>query len=146
MAYRMKGPRISQNVMSVIMNQYNNSPHTLFSKIMKKPTSPNDVYSDEDKEIFIFDTITKQNEAIDNIQDYELPIGTIVKLYWSKTKTLDKRRSLVYPDFYTVVGKVGHNIQIKNNRNSATKLVLRWMIQKADNPRLRKVNGQQLRR
>jgi hypothetical protein len=144
MAYRMKVPRISPDVMTVIMNQYNNSPHTLFSKIMKKPTSPNDVYSDEDKEIFIFifDTITKQNEAIDNIQDYELPVGTIVKLYWSKSKILDKRRSLVYPDFYTVVGKVGHNIQVKNNRTSQTKLVPRWMIQKVDNLRLRKVNGQ----
>jgi hypothetical protein len=142
MAYRMKVPRISPDFMSVIMNQYNNSPHTLFSKIMKKPTSPNDVYSDEDNEIFIFDTITKQNEAIDNIQGYELPVGTSVKLYWSKAKALDKRRALVYPDFYTIVGKVGHNIQIKNNRTSETKLVPRWMIQKADNPRLRKVNGQ----
>jgi hypothetical protein len=72
--------RISPDVMAKIMNQYNNSHSRMFSKIMKKITSPNDVYFDEDKEIFIFDTITKQNEAIDNIQDYELPVGTIVKL------------------------------------------------------------------
>jgi hypothetical protein len=128
MAYRMRINRITPDVMAEIMHQYNNSPHTDLTKIMKVPTSPNDVAADEDKMIYIYNQKLKMNEAIENDSNYELNPGTVVKFYRQKKNRLDKRRAKVYPDLYTVVEKVGHNIKVKNNRSGETVLVPRYEI------------------
>ena len=103
MAYLMKVERITPNIMTEIVWQYNNSPHKTLSKYAGFDITPKMVQDDADLEEFIVRKIVQENYEIMNRKDWKLEKGANVKVYNPKD-TMMKRRRVVQPGEHFVVG------------------------------------------
>ena len=87
-----------------MMRQYNNAPHSTLSKWIGFPVSPLMIQKDPNKEEFIVMKIVKANALTSLNRDFEIPIGSKVKVYNEKD-SMTKRRRIFREG--VVIGKQG---------------------------------------
>ena len=87
-----------------MLRQYNNAPHATLSKYLGFPASPLMVQNDPDKEEYIAWRIQRDNLATQYKDDFDLPIGSKIKVFNEKD-ILGKRRRIARPG--VVIGRKG---------------------------------------
>ena len=95
-----------------MITQYNNAPHSTLSKWIGFEVSPLMIQQDKDKEKYIVMKINKTNLQTRMMYDFEIPIGSHVKVYNEKD-TLGKRRVIATAG--KVIGKQGVLYQVKTD-------------------------------
>lgn len=128
MAYLMKVERITPNIMSEIVWQYNNSPHKTLSKYAGFDVTPKMVQDDADLEEFIVRKIVQENYEIMNRKDWKLENGTNVKVYNPKD-TMMKRRRVIQPGEHFVVGYEDGLYRVRDDKNNE-QVVPRYRLKK----------------
>ena len=95
-----------------MITQYNNAPHSTLSKWIGFEVSPLMIQQDKDKEKYIVMKINKTNLQTRMMYDFEIPIGSHVKVYNEKD-TLGKRRVIARAG--KVIGKQGVLYQVRTD-------------------------------
>ena len=95
-----------------MIRQYNNAPHSTLSKWIGFEVSPLMVQQDKNKEEYIVMKINKSNLQTRMMYDFEIPIGSHVKVYNEKD-TLGKRRMIARTG--QIVGKEGVLYQVRTD-------------------------------
>ena len=126
MAYNMKIGIITPQVMKDLVNQYNNAPHCTLSRYIGMDITPQMVQDDPELESYITRQIAKNNYNIINKPGFILPAGTQVKLY-NEHDSLMKRRSIIQPGTYHIVGFDNGLYRVANDKNNE-QLVPRYKI------------------
>lgn len=101
-------------------------PHSTLSKLLKTPTTPEQVHNDIKKEIRIIRELLYKNREIMQRPDWELPPGTLVKVYKGYNK-FNKLRS-VRPEKHIVLGNLRNIYAIENPRTEEKELISRVNI------------------
>ena len=129
MAYNMKIGVITPNIMNEIVNQYNNAPHKGLSKWAGFKVTPQMVNDDDELEELIVRKITRANYHIMNQSSFKLNEGTNVKVY-NETDKMMKRRSIIQPGKFTVIGFKNGLYQVKGtiNGKNTTQLLPRYRL------------------
>ena len=129
MAYNMKIGVITPKVMNEIVDQYNHAPHKGLSKYAGFSVTPQMVNDDEELEELIVRRITKANYHIMNQSSFKLNEGTNVKVY-NETDKMMKRRSIIQPGKFTVIGFKNGLYQVKGtiNGKNTTQLLPRYRL------------------
>ena len=95
-----------------MIRQYNNAPHSTLSQWIGFEVSPLMVQQDKNKEEYIVMKINKSNLQTRMMYDFEIPIGSHVKVYNEKD-TLGKRRMIARTG--QIVGKEGVLYQVRTD-------------------------------
>ena len=95
-----------------MVRQYNNAPHTTLSKYIGFDVSPLMVKQDKNKEEYIVMKINNENIQTRMRYDFNIPIGSKVKVYNEKD-VLGKRRVIAREG--EVVGRQGVMYKVKTN-------------------------------
>ena len=95
-----------------MVRQYNNAPHTTLSKYIGFDVSPLMVQQDKNKEEYIVMKINKENIQTRMRYDFDIPVGSTVKVYNEKD-VLGKRRVIAREG--EVVGRKGVMYEVKTN-------------------------------
>ena len=95
-----------------MVRQYNNAPHTTLSKYIGFDVSPLMVQQDKNKEEYIVMKINNENIQTRMRYDFDIPIGSKVKVYNEKD-VLGKRRVIAREG--EVVGRQGVMYKVKTN-------------------------------
>ena len=111
-------------VMERLISEYNDSPHGTLSKILQKPTTPNEVDSDVHLETKIVKRLMAENFCVRNENDYNF-FSPYVRVYNEASK-FDKVKNKLLPGFWKVVGFKNGMVELK--QNDKTIFVSRWMI------------------
>jgi hypothetical protein len=97
---------INPPVMNHIIEIYNKAPHDTLSKIMGFPVSPTEAQKSPELESEIIRRIIAQNHDIRERHNYNIDVGDDVMIY-NESDSKIKRRSVVHPSIYVVVGYNG---------------------------------------
>ena len=116
---------ITPIVMEKLINEYNNSPHGTLSKILKKPTTPNEVDSNVELENKIVKRLMAENFCVRNENDYKF-LPRYVRVY-NEAHSFDKVKNKLLPGHWEVVGFKNGMVELK--QNDKTIFISRWMIQ-----------------
>ena len=95
-----------------MVRQYNNAPHTTLSKYIGFDVSPLMVQQDKNKEEYIVMKINKENIQTRMRNDFNIPVGSNVKVYNEKD-VMGKRRVIAREG--EVVGRNGVMYKVKTN-------------------------------
>ena len=106
------GYKLTPLVLKEMMRQYNNAPHSTLSKWIGFDVSPLMVQNDKNKEEYIVMKINKANSLTVLSTDFDLPIGSNVKVYNEKN-VLGKRRQIYKQG--KIIGKQGLLYKVKTN-------------------------------
>jgi hypothetical protein len=106
MAFNIRAGNITPQVITKLLNSYNNAPHRTLSKIMGFNISPIDVFLDKDLAQEIRRKMTARNQNIYSSKGFLLPTGTRVLIYNEKPPVM-KRRAVVKPNVYIVMSYNG---------------------------------------
>ena len=117
---------IDPRMMSLIVNEYNNSPHTTFYKIFKKDITPNDMDNNPQLENKLCYQLTKQNFVIRNSKGYN--ISCPVRIL-NEASLFDKLKHKLLPGIFQIVGK-DNNLFICKQGDTVIR-VPRYMIRPA---------------
>ena len=117
---------IQPSVMDFLINEYNNSPHSTLSKILRKQVSPNDVHENKSLEDEVVKELYIQNLQTELQKDFKLEPGTYVRVYNEASK-FDKVKPKFLSGYWQVVQSNGALVKLKQNDSEIT--VNRWMIQ-----------------
>ena len=117
---------IDPRMMSLIVNEYNNSPHTTFYKIFKKDITPNDMDNNPQLENKLCYQLTKQNFVIRNSKGYN--ISCPVRIL-NEASLFDKLKHKLLPGIFQIVGK-DNNLFICKQGDTIIR-VPRYMIRPA---------------
>ena len=85
---------------------YNNAPHETLSHYAGQPTTPNQADNDLQLQQYITFNIKKENYLIAQNPNFNLPIGSYVRVY-NEQNPLAKRRSDTEPGTHRIIGKQG---------------------------------------
>ena len=103
-----------------LISEYNSTNHSAINM------TPAQMHSDKDAEVeYIYKMLGEQSK-VEAQDDYELPVGTKVRLIVRKEK-MNKKRYNVSPDYYTISGKDGMSY-IVSAADGSTKTVSRFEI------------------
>jgi hypothetical protein len=116
---------VSPDLMKYVISEYNRSPHKTLSQIFHKSTCPNDV--DEFMEKVIIDQAVQHNQEVMNSEDYELPIGTPVKVY-KDANVFDKVKAKTYRGDWEVIAHKGVNYTVIDHDTNIALSVPRWKL------------------
>ena len=116
---------IDPNIMSRLIYVYNNSPHTTFYRIFKRPITPNEMDSDKLLEDKLCYHLVRHNFVVRNSDGYDISINSHVRIK-NEANTFDKLRHKLLPGIYEVVGK-DNNLFICKQGNKLVK-VPRYML------------------
>ena len=107
--------RFGRDVMEQFLEEYNNRPHSTLCKIFKSnDITPTLVHEYMQMELYVMNHILKENRKIrENISDWHIPNGTLVKLY-NPPVPLVKRTRATRIDPYRVVNSNGNIYTVKN--------------------------------
>ena len=111
--------------MKYLIDEYNNSPHSTLSQLLKRPTTPNEVHENKDLETKIVIELWKQNLEIELQDDYKLKPGTIVRVY-NEASSFDKVKPAYLKGFWEVIQHYGAKVKLKQNNHEI--IVHRWMF------------------
>ena len=113
-------------VMEFLVNEYNSSPHSTLSKILRREVSPNDVHENKSLEDEVVKELYIQNTEIELQKDFKLEPGTYVRVYNEASK-FDKVKPKFLSGYWQVVQSNEAMVKLKQNDSEIT--VNRWMIQ-----------------
>ena len=113
-------------VMEFLVNEYNSSPHSTLSKILRREVSPNDVHENKSLEDEVVKELYIQNTEIELQKDFKLEPGTYVRVYNEASK-FDKVKPKFLSGYWQVVQSNDAMVKLKQNDSEIT--VNRWMIQ-----------------
>ena len=126
MNYNLGYPNeITPIVMERLINEYNNSPHGTLSKILKKPTTPNEVDANVELENKIVKRLMAENFCVRNQNDYKF-LPEYVRVI-NEAHKFDKVKNKLLPGHWKVVGMKNGMFELK--QNDKTIFVSRWQIQ-----------------
>jgi hypothetical protein len=97
---------IEPRQMEYIVRMYNNAPHTTFIKVLGFKVSPAQMKEDRDLERYFIKRLLQINGEIKARLDYQLTVGSLVKVYNPKNM-LTKRRRVVKNELFKIVGYEG---------------------------------------
>jgi hypothetical protein len=120
MSYNMR-TNITPKTMPIITQYYNSAPHNTLTKIMNFTLTPDDVEHDIDLQEEIVKRINATNYNIKYMPGFELHVGSVVKVYNFRGK-MEKRRSDMLSDLYTIIDVVGNFYELQNNRDPTIKI------------------------
>ena len=121
MAFNTKTPKIIPTIMDELVEQYNNAPHRTLSEYAGQLVSPRDMMSNQNLYNFICRKICQTNFNIEAQKDFNIPIGTEIKVYNNKD-ILKKRRTIVQPGRFWVEGFSNGLFIIKDEKNHRQRL------------------------
>lgn len=119
MAYNIQIEQIQPKIMEMLVENYNNAPHTFLTKIIGYDVSPN--MMNPEMEEYLIRKITQMNYNIVNAPGYKIPDGAHVSVYNEKD-IMTKRRSITRPGIFTVKG--WNNGMYSLEKNSANQLFM----------------------
>ena len=114
---------IPPNVMKMLIDEYNNSPHSTLSKIIKRPVTPNEVTNDERLERIIVSELSRENFIARSRPEYGLLEHVRV---FNQASHFDKVKPKLLPGHWRVIGTKNGLIELEQNGNRIR--VNRWMI------------------
>ena len=119
---------INPNVLEYLINEYNSSPHTTLSRLLKYNVSPNDVDNDVELETEIVKLLRIENLRIETNNDKTLqPIFEDVDLrVYNNAHSFDKVKPKLLPGKWKFVER--ENGMYKLRQNNTEIMVPRWMI------------------
>jgi hypothetical protein len=118
---------VPEDLMQYIIYEYNHSPHKTLSQIFHKSTCPNDV--DEFMEKVIICNAVQHNQEVANSEDYEIPVGTAVKVY-NDAGPFDKVKPKILPGKWEVIDHTGVNYTVFDHESNTKLNLPRWKIDK----------------
>ena len=116
---------IQPSVMEFLINEYNSSPHSTLSKILKKQISPNEVHESKELEEALVKELYIQNMEVEQTPGYKLRPGTYVRVYNEASK-FDKIKPKFLNGFWEVIESSGSKVKLKQNDREI--VVNRWMV------------------
>ena len=119
---------INPNVLEYLINEYNSSPHTTLSRLLKYNVSPNDVDNDVELETEIVKLLRIENLRIETNNDKSLqPMFEDVDLrVYNNAHSFDKVKPKLLPGKWKFVER--ENGMYKLRQNNTEIMVPRWMI------------------
>ena len=114
---------IQPNVMEMLINEYNNSPHATLSKYLKRPATPNEVDEDYQLERKIVSELARENMIVRSSSEYQL--APYVRVF-NQASRFDKVKPKLLPGHWKVVGTDNGLIELEQNGTRIK--VTRWMI------------------
>ena len=114
---------IPPNVMKMLIDEYNSSPHSTLSKILKRPVTPNEVNNDERLERKIVSELSRENFIARSRPEYGLLEYCRV---FNQASHFDKVKPKLLPGHWRVIGQKNGLIELEQNGNRIR--VNRWMI------------------
>ena len=114
---------IPPETMSWLIREYNNSPHTTLSKLLKQNTTPNDVDNNEMLERKVCSELMRMNFIAD-MNVHALPTGKVRVL--NECSPFDKVKPKLLPGYWNVVKMKDGLVELR--QNDKTIKVNRWMI------------------
>ena len=119
---------INPNVIEYLINEYNSSPHTNLSRLLKYNVSPNDVDNDVELETEIVKLLRIENLRIETNNDKSLqPMFEDVDLrVYNNAHSFDKVKPKLLPGKWKFVER--ENGMYKLRQNNTEIMVPRWMI------------------
>ena len=114
---------IPPNVMKMLVDEYNNSPHTTLSKFLKRSTTPNEVHNDYRLERKIMSELSRENFIVRSRPEYA--VKGFVRVLNAADK-FDKVKPRLLPGHWKVVGTRNGLVELEQNKNRIT--VNRWML------------------
>lgn len=114
---------IPPNVLEYLVDEYNQSPHTTLSRLLKRPTSPNDVDDNPALEKQVMTALMKENFLVETDPAYQ--VKGKVQVY-NSANHFDKVRPKLLPGYWEVVGRKDGLFEVK--RGNRTILANRWML------------------
>ena len=114
---------IPPNVMKMLIDEYNNSPHSTLSKSLKRPVTPNEVNNDERLERKIISELSRENFIVRSQPEYKVS-GTV--RVFNEASRFDKVKPRLLPGHWNVLGPKNGLIELEQNGNRIR--VNRWMI------------------
>ena len=106
LAYNLKYDIITPQRMQQLVYIYNNTPHETLTHYAGQPTTPNQADSDPELQQYITFNIRKENYLIAQNPNFNLPIGSYVRVY-NEQNPMTKRRSDTEPGTHRIIGKEG---------------------------------------
>ena len=116
---------IDPNLMSKLINIYNNSPHTTFYRILKKAITPNEMDKNKLLEDKLCYQLVRHNFVVRNRDDYDISINSPVRIK-NEANTFDKLKHKLLPGIYEVIGRDNNLFICKQGKNIVR--VPRYMI------------------
>ena len=114
---------IQPSVLAWLINEYNNSPHSTLSKILKRQVTPNEVDNDKRLERIIVSELSRENFIKRSRPEYQVS-GAVRVL--NEADAFDKVKPKLLPGQWNVVGQKDGLIELEQNGNRIR--VNRWMI------------------
>ena len=116
---------IDPHVMQLLIHIYNNSPHTTFYRIFKKPITPNEMDSDKLLEDKLCYYLVRHNFVVRNSDGYDIRINSPVRIK-NESDTFDKLKHKLLPGIFEVIGRDNNLFICKQGKNIVK--VPRYMI------------------
>ena len=114
LAYNLKYDIITPGRMRHLVYIYNNAPHETLSHYAGQPTTPNQADSDPQLQQYITLNIKKENWLIAQKPNFNLPIGSYVRVY-NEQNPLAKRRSDTEPGTHRCSLEARVRLSIEND-------------------------------
>ncbi len=127
---------INPRMMESLIYEYNNSPHSTLSKVLKRNITPeqmelNPKLRDEFVRLIhrenVIKTLSSQFDGLKgDVPDFEIK-GKVYIM--NEASLFDKLKPKLLPGIWDIVGRKGYNYVCRNNENKEV-IVPRWMIKK----------------
>lgn len=114
---------ISPSILSWLIDEYNSSPHTTLSRILKRSVTPNDVDKDKNLERKIVSELMRENFITGNKPEYK--VSGVVRVY-NEASHFDKVKPKLLPGRWKVIGTKDGLVELEQNGRRIK--VNRWMI------------------
>ena len=114
---------IDPETLQHLIDEYNNSPHSTLTRLLKRPTTPNEVNASVYLENRVVTELMKENLLTEMQDGYE--VNGRVRVF-NDASSFDKLKPKLLPGKWDVVGKKDGLIRLKQGENEI--LVNRWMI------------------
>ena len=114
---------IDPGTLQQLIDEYNNSPHSTLTRLLKRPTTPNEVNASVYLENRVVTELMKENLLTEMQDGYE--VNGRVRVF-NDASSFDKLKPKLLPGKWDVVGKKDGLIRLKQGENEI--LVNRWMI------------------
>ena len=128
MAYNLGYDEINPLLMKKLVFNYNNSPHSTLTKLLRIKTTPLQAHNNPLIEKEIIDKINEKNYQVKAQENYYIREGKEVAVYNDK-HPLVKRRTVIKPYIYKIIDTSTALFKLRNLRTGEIIQVPRYKIE-----------------
>ena len=137
MLYNAKLNETNPEHLQTIINVYNTTKHGTLTKHIGVPTTPKDVFEDEELEQQFIRQLQSDNWSISHQQGYIIPDGEKVVVKKVYNNVMEKKRGTAEDGDWIVETREGQKYHVRNLTNNEVRIVPRSQIKRIPRQRLK---------